>query len=533
MAPSKLIETAEERPTKRLKSNENSDHYFADGLLNTHSSTQFASAYATSKPYRHSVIPKLFQDDLLRDVRQEIMSNLVFTEKETDIYKVRQTGDLANLDGLDQAESQQLSNLRQLRNALYSPTFRDFVRSVTKVGPLSGTKIDMSINNYTLGCHLLNHDDVIGTRSVSYILYLPDPTEPWNPEFGGSLELYDVDSTGIPLNKPSLILPPSWNQFIMFAVQPGKSFHSVEEVVAEDRDRLSISGWFHVAQEGEEGYSASREIEGKSSLEGLLDERDTFEPYDSSLDDVENFTDAERSELSKFIDSKYLDLRTLSQINENFCEDSQIALLDFLKPDLAESLKSALLEKDKEFEGPSMKSHDSGHEGGWECHGPPHRQRYMIPSTTAQDQSSKTFSDLERFLASKSFRHWLALLISLTPISRSTSARRFRPGMDYTLATPNSDSMIEINLSLTPPDDAWESGELGGYCCYMAPHDSEDAAVYKAHDDDGVLLTSYACWNQLTIVMRDEGILAFTKYVAARAPGSRWDMTGQYIVDED
>lgn len=44
----------------------------------------------------------------------------------------------------------------------------------------------------------------------------------------------------------------------MFEVQPGKSFHSVEEVTVETdesgRQRLSISGWFHRAQLGEEDY---------------------------------------------------------------------------------------------------------------------------------------------------------------------------------------------------------------------------------------------------------------------------------------
>ncbi len=58
---------------------------------------------------------------------------------------------------------------------------------------------------------------------------------------------------------PSKAIPPSWNQFIFFEVQPGKSFHSVEEVVVggkgeDGRERLSISGWFHAAQEGEDGY---------------------------------------------------------------------------------------------------------------------------------------------------------------------------------------------------------------------------------------------------------------------------------------
>ena len=38
--------------------------------------------------------------------------------------------------------------------------------------------------------HLLCHDDVIGTRRVSYIIYMTDPDDPWVEEDGGSLELY-------------------------------------------------------------------------------------------------------------------------------------------------------------------------------------------------------------------------------------------------------------------------------------------------------------------------------------------------------
>jgi Rps23 Pro-64 3,4-dihydroxylase Tpa1-like proline 4-hydroxylase len=136
----------------------------------------------------------------------------------------------------------------------------------------------MSVNSYTKGCHLLNHDDVIGTRRVSYILYMPLPYgEPWQKEYGGALELYPVRAGlgGLPEPEtaPSKAIPPSWNQFIFFEVQPGKSFHSVEEVVVGEtgRARLSISGWFHAAQEGEEGYVSESVLpELKSSREQLV-----------------------------------------------------------------------------------------------------------------------------------------------------------------------------------------------------------------------------------------------------------------------
>ena len=74
---------------------------------------------------------------------------------------------------------------------------------------------------------------------------------------------------------PSKTIPPSWNQFIFFEVQPGRSFHSVEEVVVgegeDGRQRLSISGWFHSAQLGEPGYEPETHPgESKSSREQLV-----------------------------------------------------------------------------------------------------------------------------------------------------------------------------------------------------------------------------------------------------------------------
>ena len=137
----------------------------------------------------------------------------------------------------------------------------------------------MSVNTYRKGCHLLNHDDVIGTRRVSYILYMPLPKyQMWQKEWGGALELYPTqkgpDGIPEPAPVPSKCVPPSWNQFIFFEVQPGQSFHSVEEVVVgegeDGRQRLSISGWFHAAQPGEPGYEPESAPEVKSSRDQLV-----------------------------------------------------------------------------------------------------------------------------------------------------------------------------------------------------------------------------------------------------------------------
>ena len=49
-------------------------------------------------------------------------------------------------------------------------------------------------------------------------------------------------------------------------------------------------------------------------------------------------------------------------------------------------------------------------------------------------------------------------------------------------------------------------------------------------DDDGPLLTSQPSFNTLLIVMRDAKVMKFTKYISAEAPGSRWDLGGEWEV---
>lgn len=76
----------------------------------------------------------------------------------------------------------------------------------------------MSINQYTNETNdfLLNHDDVIGTRSVSFIIYLVD--EDWKEHWGGGLALHDTKEPGWPYPEPHHIVQPKFNQLVMFKV---------------------------------------------------------------------------------------------------------------------------------------------------------------------------------------------------------------------------------------------------------------------------------------------------------------------------
>ncbi|THH32761.1 hypothetical protein EUX98_g1463 [Antrodiella citrinella] len=570
--------------------------YFAADVLNPNNIHRLHTEYAASGPFKHAIVDKLFQDPILKGVKDECLSELSFTEKETDIYKVNQTGDLASLNFLTEQQISLLPNLVTLRDALYSSTFRDFLRAVTGCGPLSGSKQDMSVNTYRKGCHLLNHDDVIGSRRVSYILYMPLPRyQMWQKEWGGALELYPtvVGPDGNP--EPAAVPSKS----------PGKSFHSVEEVVVgegeDGRQRLSISGWFHAAQPGEPGYERESAPEVKSSREQLVTTSTVFNAYSEA--EEPSLPDTPLSEqhvafLSEYLNPVYLQQRTLKALASRFVEESSLELHSFLATPLADRLSKGLTENDVQSGlGPSrterIPPHSAGTEGEWVLKGPPHKWRYCTLKTPAAGKVNAAFplsahaspdaivrSLQDELFPSAAFRAWLANVSQLLPLQWHAEARRFRPGLDYTLATSDEkDARLDVVLGLTPNAETtdtqgdetvggWQTGEWGGWECYMAPHEGEDdPAVYRSgagqkangtnsstngathdtktngadhmeddgHDaedepdpDDGTLLTVQPGFNRLLLVLRDQGVMRFVKYVSAAAEGSRWDVCGEY-----
>ncbi|KAF8530907.1 Oxoglutarate and iron-dependent oxygenase degradation C-term-domain-containing protein [Gautieria morchelliformis] len=603
MAPSRNRSPSPVASSKRLKPNPPTEDpklvsRFAKDLLTDANAMKLKRFYQESHPFKYCVLDRLFEDNLLRNAKDECVGELCFTEKATDIYRVYQTGDLASLSYLPDEQLNSLPSLLTLRDTLYSANFRQFIRTVTGCGPLSGSKQDMSVNSYKTGCHLLNHDDVIGSRCVSYILYMPLPVdERWDEAWGGSLELYPVNEDGEPQTAPSKKIPPAWNQFVFFEVQPGRSFHSVEEVVVpgnDSRDRLSISGWFHTAQEGEEGYQPEPDSRDKSSLEQLsVAPHRPLTPYASDEEPPlpsSILTEAHISFLSDYLDPVYLSPKNLPVLAERFASESSLQMHSFLRESIATKLETGLRGLDAaDLLGPTrtlrLPAYTSGAITGWSIKGPPHKQRYGIltdedPELAPPDTAKTSVVSILRSLQddlfpSPAFRAWLALVTSLLPLQYAIEARRFRPGLDYTLATSEEDdTRLDVVLGLTPDMEVegkgkgkeeanWEGGEWGGWECYMAAREEDDdPAIYGSgarrkaqhissgdeesanaqetdensdqdeEEEDSTLLTVQPGFNRLLLVLRDPGVLHFVKYVSAKAPGSRWDICGEWEVGQ-
>lgn len=474
---------------------------FRKGLFDKDELNKYTRGYADSTPYKHSVIHQLIDDKLLRAVRDEIKDNVSFTPKETDIYKIHQSGDLANLDGLDDAALSKLPSLLALRDAMYSQSFRDYVAHITGCGPLSGRKTDMAINVYTPGCYLLCHDDVIGSRKVSYILYLTDPDLPWKPEWGGALRLFPVreikGGNGQVAKTPepdvAKVIPPAWNQLSFFAVQPGESFHDVEEVYRAatktqlekegGRVRMAISGWFHIPQAGEDGYEAGAEARqmknsGLMQLQGNPAQYDKPQPSPIAVGKPlgSQFSKDDLDFLLGYMAPTYLTPDTLDGVREHFEENSSIDLAGLLNNKFAEKLREFITTLDRT---PAAEDSDEIEEGPWGVARPPHKHRYLYlqaknmppdspDARTAaaekqkrkQQQKSPLTELLEDFFPSRSFGRWLQNATGCVIDSFDFVARRFRRGRDYTLATSyEGKPRLELTFGITPTRGWGDEGE--------------------------------------------------------------------------
>lgn len=272
--------------------------------------------------------------------------------------------------------------------------------------------------------------------------------------------------------------------------------------------------------------------------------------------------------LSPLINPAYFNPTTLAQLRPQFIETSQLVLANVLKQEIADEIQSLLLEEETLAEEGrrcniggrnvnKVMAQSTGEAQGWSITGPPHIQRFCsLPSSFSPPGPNRLLillAEIETLFQSDAFRSFLACLTSLAPTSYTTQVRRFRPGLDYTLARgegSEGEARLDVGLCLTPMNtveqiEGWESGEVGGWELWLAGEDDGgDEATYGTGktatedngEDDGPLLSLEPGWNRLHLVLRDPGVLRFVKYVSARAPGSRYDLSAEYeivAVEED
>ncbi|XP_053126921.1 prolyl 3-hydroxylase OGFOD1 isoform X2 [Hemicordylus capensis] len=323
--------------------------------------------------------------------------------------------------------------------------------------------------------------------------------------------------------QPRLItksLVPSWNSLAFFEVSP-VSFHQVAEVVSKGKCRLSVSGWFH-------GSSLARP---PRPIEPCLP-RSPHIPRDHEI-------------LYDWINPAYLEMDSQAQIQEEFEDQSEILLKDFLKDDKFHLVCEALKK-----EGPS-----------WSRRGPPNKRLYEKAEEESLPPVLKECMELFRseafflllsnftglklhFLAPEEEGEETAVGDSLSKHSQGESSREetSRRGHTDESGETSDNEEGERKSGSSPPLCA---GELRRWTkgCYTLVHDAEMAEFaldlllfcgceewdverggftsYIAKGEDEELLTVNPENNCLALVYRDRETLKFVKYINCRSSAQK------------
>ena len=165
----------------------------------------------------------------------------------------------------------------------------------------------------------------------------------------------------------------------------------------------------------------------------------------------------------------------MQALASRFIQESSLELHSFLNNSLAAALEYRLRDLDTreglgQNRAGTIPLHTTGTSSGWVIKGPPHKWRYctlkpqedgvkvaVSPRAHAPSADEIMRSLQDELFPSPAFRAWLAIISRLLPLRYAVEARRFRPGLDYTLATSeDKEARLDVVLGLMPPEKGSE-----------------------------------------------------------------------------
>jgi hypothetical protein len=334
--------------------------------------------------------------------------------------------------------------------------------------PLNNSQIHISAHIYPPSGVLLCHDDDIekanGTcRRVAFILYLVE--EDWTSDDGGALELYELKD-GI-WRIPVRILP-EFGLFALFRVGED-SLHRVGEVTGT-RDRVSIrfilrflifsSGWFYGPSDDESCKPCS--------FTKVIEAPIAASGNHAMLD---------------MINPIYLEEKSIISIRNEFIKSSTIDLEKFLSPNVYAQMVTACCDV------------------GWtfDKAGPP----TIAWFASLDSEVSGIIKQVAEMFASTEFSSYIDRITSIPRKEIGVTVRKFENECYTLLNDGDTDTGLDIMYEVV-------DGELQG---------GDSVFVFEEETLKRVDRTG----NCLRIVLKDDGVCGFVKYVEKKSTGSLYE----------
>lgn len=430
-------------------------------FTNRSRSAPIRDEYKTKTPFNYTILTDFFNEAFLEDVKKGLEQE-EWIQKRSDHYTYEVTSDL---------KSSSQPAIRDMRNALYSEQFRDFLNSITGL-PLLADE-DLVATLYKQGGHSLCQDPELDTKRICFFLSLA-PKE-WTKQDGATLDLFALDKNGQP-GSPAVSLAPQWNSLIFFEVS-ASTFFQVSEVCSS-KEMVCIFGYFH----------------GSPLAPG--------HPYtEAPLPTIPLALLPVQFRIQDWINPEYLKRDVQRKLKLRFEKDSSLALPDFLLKSKYDSIYESL----------------KGEGLPWLLIGPFNRRHYSTLGRWGNEAESGEILQFKMFCRSKPM---VSLVEQITGLSvwetHRGEIRRFATG-DYTLVRDNEQSYTTegLDVHLGFQEGTWMD-EDGGYTTYL---DAEDE-----------ILTLVPAANTLSLVLREVGTMRFVKHISATAAAPRYDYQNSLVL---
>ena len=429
-------------------------------LLSAVAAENAAAAFASARPVKHTVLVPVCKPDRLRAAFQQALHGLSADLHESDSAKLYQCKDLAELAN-DAAE---LSQVRALRDALYSAEMREMMASVVGCGSLADT-VDCRACIYNEGCHVLPHALLPrsdhATRRLAFFFFLT-PDEEWSEEDGAALELYDpADRMAHGPSAPRQSVLPQWNSMLIIDADSAGPAPVVglSEVVSGEKTLMCISGWYYLAAGPGRGVGMTAwggvtggDGGGAAAAGAPLGLGSVIE---SGSAKSQTLSAGDKALLCRFVAEEYLAEDKIAEVCASFESDSAAKLSDFLKRDVAAAVARACRAadaRDAVGRGRWIRPATGVDPAQWLVRGPVPDQRFLelLPSTRVAegaaaaggggDAETELAAVRDDLMASGAFARLLAALTGMEVTHTRSVARRFRAGLDFSKASSDAAS---------------------------------------------------------------------------------------------
>ena len=101
---------------------------------------------------------------------------------------------------------------------------------------------------------------------------------------------------------------------------------------------------------------------------------------------------------------------------------------------------------------------------------------------------------------------------------------------DPTVYRSTRSKKAQLVTSTSNRDDQGNGNHVEKESDAAGPEPDEASETSGNEDDGDALLTVQPDFNRLLLVLRDERVMRFVKYLSASAQGSRWDVSGEWEI---